>query len=113
MAKKPDKTDEPQSAGPNFAKAHLKAFIERVENLLEEKAAIASDIRDVFAEAKGQGFDIRALRTIIKMRKQDAAERNEHMALVEIYWGALSGTPLGDWGIKNEKHNPQSATTAS
>ena len=54
-----------------FAKDQLKAFIERVERLEEEKKTIADDIRDVYAEAKGTGFDVKALRTIVRMRKQE------------------------------------------
>ena len=62
MARKPEKTDEPQTAGQNFAKAHLKAFVDRLERLDEEKAAITSDIKDVYTEAASQGFDKKALR---------------------------------------------------
>ena len=54
-----------------FAKDHLKAFVERVERLEEEKKAIADDIRDVYAEAKGSGFDVKALRAIVRLRKQE------------------------------------------
>jgi uncharacterized protein (UPF0335 family) len=72
-----------------FAKDHLKSFIERIERLEEEKKAIASDIRDVFAEAKGTGFDVKALRSIIKLRKQDENERREHEAILATYMHAL------------------------
>jgi uncharacterized protein (UPF0335 family) len=72
-----------------FAKDQLKAFIERVERLEEEKKTIADDIRDVYAEAKGTGFDVKALRTIIKLRKQDVDERKEHEAILETYMHAL------------------------
>jgi uncharacterized protein (UPF0335 family) len=72
-----------------FAKEHLKAFIERIERLEEEKKAIASDIRDVFAEAKGTGFDVKALRSIIKLRKQDENERREQEAILATYMHAL------------------------
>jgi uncharacterized protein (UPF0335 family) len=80
--------DEEQPA-TRFAKDQLKAFVERVERLEEEKKAISDDIRDVFAEAKGSGFDVKALRTIIRMRKQDADERREHDSIVETYMHAL------------------------
>ena len=73
----------------NFAKDHLKAFVERIERLEEEKKAIADDIRDVYAEAKGNGFDIKALRAIVRLRKQDADERREHETIVETYMHAL------------------------
>ena len=57
-----------------FGKEQLKAFIERVERLEEEKKAIADDIREVYAEAKGSGFDVKALRAIVRLRKQDTDE---------------------------------------
>jgi uncharacterized protein (UPF0335 family) len=72
-----------------FAKDHLKAFVERVERLEEEKKAIADDIRDVYAEAKANGFDVKALRTIVRLRKQDADERREEETLRETYMHAL------------------------
>ena len=72
-----------------FAKDHLKAFVERIERLEEEKKAIADDIRDVYAEAKGNGFDVKALRTIVRLRKQDADERREHETILETYMHAL------------------------
>jgi uncharacterized protein (UPF0335 family) len=72
-----------------FAKDQLKAFIERVERLEEEKKTISDDIRDVYAEAKGTGFDVKALRTIVKLRKQDVDERKEHEAILETYMHAL------------------------
>ena len=72
-----------------FAKDHLKAFVERIERLEEEKKAIADDIRDVYAEAKANGFDVKALRTIVRLRKQDADERREQEAILETYLHAL------------------------
>ena len=72
-----------------FAKDQLKAFIERVERLEEEKKAIGDDIRDVYAEAKASGFDVKALRTIVRLRKQDADERREQEAILETYMHAL------------------------
>ncbi len=71
------------------AKDQLKAFVERIERLEEEKKAIADDIRDVYAEAKGNGYDVKALRTIIRLRKQDKTERQEHEAILETYMHAL------------------------
>jgi len=78
--------DQPET---RFAKDHLKAFVERIERLEEEKKALADDIRDVYAEAKATGFDVKALRTIVRMRKQDADERKEHEAILETYMHAL------------------------
>jgi uncharacterized protein (UPF0335 family) len=85
----------PASAAANetpttrFAKDQLKAFIERVEKLEEEKKAISDDIRDVFAESKANGFDVKALRTIVRLRKMDANEREEQDAILETYMHAL------------------------
>jgi uncharacterized protein (UPF0335 family) len=71
------------------AKDQLKAIVERVERLAEEKKTISDDIRDVFAEAKGNGFDVKALRSIIRIRAQDANERAEQEAILETYMMAL------------------------
>jgi uncharacterized protein (UPF0335 family) len=78
-----------ESKAHRFAKDQLKAFIERVERLEEEKKAISDDIRDVYAEAKGNGYDVKALRTVVRLRKQDKNERAEQEALVETYLHAL------------------------
>ena len=67
----------------------LRAFIERVERLEEEKKTIADDIKEVYAEAKGNGFYTKAIRELVKLRKQDAGEREEHEAIVELYKAAL------------------------
>jgi uncharacterized protein (UPF0335 family) len=72
-----------------FAKEHLKAFVERVERLEEEKKAISDDIRDVYAEARTNGFDVKALRAIVRLRKQDADERREQETILETYMLAL------------------------
>ena len=68
---------EDEAPATKFAKDQLKAIIERIERLEEEKKTISDDIRDVYAEAKGNGFDVKALRTIVRLRKQDANERAE------------------------------------
>jgi uncharacterized protein (UPF0335 family) len=83
------KDDQPAAAAHRFAKDQLKAFVERVERLEEEKKAIADDIRDVYAEAKGNGFDVKALRTIVRMRKQDKDERMEQETILQTYMVAL------------------------
>ncbi len=72
-----------------FAKDQLKAIIERIERLEEEKKTISDDIRDVYAEAKGNGFDVKALRTIVRLRKQDENERAEAETILETYMQAL------------------------
>ena len=73
----------------SVAQDQLRAFIERIERMEEEKKAIAGDIKEVYAEAKGNGFDTKVLRTIIRIRKQDHAERMEQEALLELYMSAL------------------------
>jgi len=78
-----------ENAVHHFAKDQLKAFVERVERLEEEKKAIADDIRDVYAEAKGNGYDVKVLRTVVRLRKQDKHERAEHEAILETYLHAL------------------------
>lgn len=72
-----------------FAKDQIKAIIERIERLEEEKKATSDDIRDVYAEAKGTGFDVTALRTIVRLRKQDTDERREQQEVLETYMHAL------------------------
>ncbi|HVV60766.1 MAG TPA: DUF2312 domain-containing protein [Pseudolabrys sp.] len=78
-----------EQAHTRFAKEQLKAFIERIERLEEEKKATSDDIRDVYAEAKGNGYDVQAMRTIVRMRKQDSEERREQEAVLETYMHAL------------------------
>jgi uncharacterized protein (UPF0335 family) len=78
-----------KDAATRFAKDQLKAIVERIEHLEEEKKAIADDIKDVYAEAKGNGFDVKALRKIIRLRKQDKNERAEEEAVLETYMHAL------------------------
>jgi uncharacterized protein (UPF0335 family) len=71
------------------ASRQLKSFVERIEHLEEEKKGIADDIRDVFAEAKGQGFDTKIMRQVIRLRKKDVSERQEEEALLDLYLHAL------------------------
>ena len=79
-------------AETGVAAQELTQFVERVERLEEEKKAISDDIREVYAEMKGRGFDVRAVREIIKMRKQDHSERKELEAVLELYMSALHMT---------------------
>jgi uncharacterized protein (UPF0335 family) len=84
------KADGGATPGDNsIAADELRSFLERIERLEEEKAGIASDIKEVFAELKGRGFDAKALRAILKMRKQDHSEQQEFHAIVELYCQAL------------------------
>ena len=72
-----------------IAGERLRSFIERIERLEEEKRALSEDIKEVYAEAKGNGFDVKALRTIVRLRKQDAGERAEQETILEPYMQAL------------------------
>ncbi|TDR87280.1 DUF2312 domain-containing protein [Enterovirga rhinocerotis] len=76
-------------AESGVAAEELKQFIERIERLEEEKAGIAGDIKDVFAELKGRGFDSKAVRQILRIRKQDHEERQEQEAILDLYMQAL------------------------
>ena len=72
-----------------FAKDQLKSIIERIERLEEEKQALADDIKEVYAEAKANGFDTKTIRAVVRLRKQDSSERQEQEALLELYLQAL------------------------
>lgn len=67
----------------------LRAFIQRIEKLEEEKKTISEDIREVFAEAKGNGFDPKVMRQVLRLRKMDVADRQEQEAILEVYLAAL------------------------
>ena len=71
----------------------LRSIVERIERLEEEKKEIADDIRDVYAEAKGNGFDVKALRQIVRLRKQDENERAEAESILDAYRAALGMLP--------------------
>lgn len=83
-----DDFDPEMPAGGN-ASNELRSFIERVENLTAERQTFTDDIKDVYGEAKGRGFDVKALREIVKIRKQDADKRREQEAILETYLLAL------------------------
>ena len=67
----------------------LRSFIERIERLEEEKAGLTADIREVYAEAKGTGFDSKVMRQIVRLRKMDSADRQEQEALLDVYRRAI------------------------
>lgn len=75
----------------SFAHGQLRALIERIERLEEEKAALTADLREVYAEAKGNGFDVKVLRKVVRLHGQDRAERDEETALIDLYLHALEG----------------------
>lgn len=78
-----------ETSATRLAKDQLKSIIERVERLEEEKSTISTDIKEVYAEAKGNGYDVKALQTIIKLRKLDPNTRQEQETIVESYMQAL------------------------
>jgi uncharacterized protein (UPF0335 family) len=73
------------------AQGKLKSLIERIERLEEDKAAVANDLKEVYAEAKGEGFDVKIVRKVVRLRKQDAAKRQEEEALIDLYISAIGG----------------------
>jgi uncharacterized protein (UPF0335 family) len=81
---------KPVEGGGGVAPEELKAFVERLERLAEEKAGIMGDMKEVFAELKGRGFDAKAVRTILRIRAQDRSERQEQEAILELYMQALN-----------------------
>lgn len=80
-----------ETASPSNTNGKLRSLIERVERLNEDKAAVAADLKEVFAEAKGEGFDTKILRKVIRLRAQDPAKRSEEEALIEVYMNAIQG----------------------
>lgn len=101
-----------------FARDQLRAFVERIEKLEEEVKAINDDKRDVYGEAKANGFDVKALKAVIAYRRKDAAQREEHEAIVETYLHALghlrdAGTPIATRVRAHEDNSPPSKTAQS
>jgi uncharacterized protein (UPF0335 family) len=73
------------------AQGKLKSLIERIERLEEDKAAVANDLKEVYGEAKGEGFDVKIVRKVVRLRKQDSAKRQEEEALIDLYISAIGG----------------------
>jgi len=73
------------------AQGRLKSFIERIERLEEDKSVVSQDLKEVFLEAKGEGFDVKILRRVVRLRKQDKVKRQEEEALVDLYLSAIGG----------------------
>ncbi len=80
-------------AKTTFAQGQLKSIVERIERLEEEKKTIVGDIKEVYAEAKGNGFDTKILRKVISIRKKDRNEREEEEAMLDVYLAALGMLP--------------------
>lgn len=93
------KKPEVQAVIAGVASDQLRSYIERIERLEDEKAGIAADIKDVFAEAKGNGFDVKTMRQILRLRKLEEGDRQEQETLLDLYKRALGmadGPPLDD-----------------
>jgi uncharacterized protein (UPF0335 family) len=71
------------------AQTQLKTIVERIERLEEDKAAVMADLKDVYLEAKGNGFDVKTLRKVVRLRKQDRAKRQEEEAILDLYLAAI------------------------
>lgn len=87
---------------------HLLAFIERIETLEENKREILGDIKEVYSEADGSGYDIKIIRKIVSMRRVDVAKRREEEAIIGLYLsalGMLADAPLGDAAMSSARHN--------
>ena len=83
------KTDEIATGTEEVNAGHLRAFIERVERLEEEKRALSDDVKDVYGEAKANGFDVKIMRKIVSIRKQDRDQRREEETILDLYLAAL------------------------
>ncbi len=96
------------SGAMGVARDQLRAIVERIERLEEEKKGIAEDIKEVYAEAKANGFDTKVLRSIVRIRKQDKSEREEHEALLDLYMHAL-GMIMGSESAREAVEELQAA----
>ena len=91
-----DGKSRPNDAAHGVARDQLRAFVERIERLTEEKKTIADDIKDVFGEAKAMGFDVKILRKVIALRKKDEQERLEEDLILDTYLHALGMVSMDD-----------------
>lgn len=89
---------------------HLRSYIERIERLEEEKKGLADDIKEIFAEAKGTGFDVKAMRAILRLRKMDKADYQEQEYMIDLYKHALG---MADDGPANDDGDEEQAGAAS
>jgi uncharacterized protein (UPF0335 family) len=86
---------EQSMSGPGGVEGdQLRAFVERIEHIEEEIKSLTEDKKEIFAEAKGEGFDVKILKEVIRIRKQDQEERQEHESLLEVYLHALEEAPM-------------------
>lgn len=105
MVKQSKQTSPPPMGHNGIAGEQLRSYIDRIENLEQEKKALADDIRDIYTEARLAGFDARTMRQVVRLRRQDAADREEQRALLELYMhslGMLADTPLGKAAVTTQ-----------
>ena len=95
LSRRPKKAKSGDADTGGIAAQQLRAFVDRIERLEEEKKALAEDIKEVYAEAKGNGFDTKILRKVIALRKRDVAERQEEETILDLYLQALGMKPGG------------------
>lgn len=86
---RPADSNEITETSQTVAAGQLRSIIERVERLHEERKTLGDDLKEVYAEAKGSGFDTKAIKVVVKKRAMDTAERHEHEAIVDLYMAAL------------------------
>ena len=86
--------EDPIKGRKNTARGQLKSIVERIERLEEEKAGLAEDIKEIYAEAKGNGFDTKTIRRVVRARKKDAAKRAEEEEMLDLYMSAV-GSAFG------------------
>lgn len=92
-----------------MSNGQLRAIVDRIERLEEDKKVISGDIKEVYSEARANGFDVKIIRKVVALRKKEAAAREEEQALIETYMGALGmlvDTPLGRAALEREGLTP-------
>ncbi len=94
----------------SVAADHLRSYIERIERLEEEKKGLADDIKEIFAEAKGTGFDVKAMRAILRLRKMDKADYQEQEYMIDLYKHALGMADEGPANDDGEEDQPGAAS---
>lgn len=97
---KTTKATQKAESGNGVASSQIRSLVERIERLIEEKKAIQTDIKDVYGEAKAHGFDTKALREVVKIRGMDKAERQEQLAMIDLYLSALGQADLLDPAVQ-------------
>ena len=97
------------------AQNQLRQYVEQIERLEEEKRALAEDVKEKYAEAKANGFDTKAMRKIVQLRKKSETERNEEQSILDLYMHALgmAGTPLDDWANGQDNAEEPAAAEAT